>query len=222
MSRLFWYLFPRDHAEANDARKSYFIASQSEMKLKTKKLGSESSQSPPRRLAILAKPRVSRDIPSRAFTKEFPMNRLSALFLSIFTGVSTVAAAQSTQSVVAEYPRQLVEMPAQALALMRQDMLDHLGALTRVVGLVGNGQFQEAAKLAESQLGRSAMGKHRSTGTPPGRYMPEAMRALGMGMHAAASEFAVTAQTEDQAATLAALQSVMSSCVACHSTFRTH
>ena len=104
---------------------------------------------------------------------------------------------------------------------MRQDMLDHLATVTTLIGLVGNSQFQEAAEVAESKLGRSAMGKHRGTGTPPGRYMPDAMRSLGMGLHAAASEFAVTAQTEDQPATFAALQTLMSSCVACHATFRT-
>jgi len=148
-------------------------------------------------------------------------NRFGSVLLSILGGIAAATAVQATEDPVAGDPRQFVEMPAQALALMRQDMLDHLATVTTLIGLVGKGQFQEAAETAESKLGRSAMGKHRGTGAPPGRYMPDAMRALGMGLHAAASDFAATARTGDQAATFAALQNLMSGCVACHSTFRT-
>ena len=51
--------------------------------------------------------------------------------------------------------------------------------------------------------------------------MPDAMRQMGWDMHAAASEFAQVAKGGDTAKTYAVLQKVMTSCVACHMSFRT-
>ena len=55
-------------------------------------------------------------------------------------------------------------------------------------------------------------------------YMPAQMRALGLSMHAAASDFADVAEraeaTHDAAAVLKALSLITPNCVACHSAYR--
>lgn len=118
--------------------------------------------------------------------------------------------------------RPLVEMPEQARALMRQDMLMHLASLNSLLGLLAAGDMAEAAEVAETELGLSSMGKHRATGMGPGRFMPPEMRQLGWTMHQAASEFARVAREGNAAASYAALQQVTSACVACHMSYRTY
>lgn len=117
--------------------------------------------------------------------------------------------------------RLLVDMPAEAQALMRQDMLDHLAALDAIVTALGAGDPNAAADTAERQLGRAAMGKHRASGMGPGRFMPLEMRDLGWSMHAAADAFAAEARKGDLRGTLDALQKITSACVSCHAVYRT-
>lgn len=120
--------------------------------------------------------------------------------------------------------RQLVTMPDLPRALMRADMQDHLVALNEIFESLAENNLAEAAETAEKRLGNSSMGKHAvmARGQGPGRFMPDAMRQIGWSMHAAGSEFAVAAKEGDTAKTYAALQKIMSSCVACHMSFRTH
>lgn len=116
--------------------------------------------------------------------------------------------------------RQLVSMPAQAQQILRKDMTDHLAALNQVLGHLAASEFQQASELAESRLGRSSMGRHRGSGMGPGRFMPPEMHGLAMGMHQAASEFAVVARKQDLPAAYSGIQRVTSFCVACHASFR--
>lgn len=127
------------------------------------------------------------------------------------------------QKAVPEEHRQLVAMPAPAQAAQRADMLDHLAALNEILGYAAEGKWAEAADTAESRLGESSMGKYRMAlrGQGPGRYMPDAMRQMGWNMHGAASRFAKVAKEGDTAKSLAALQEVTASCVACHMSYRT-
>jgi nanoRNase/pAp phosphatase (c-di-AMP/oligoRNAs hydrolase) len=140
----------------------------------------------------------------------------------LFVLAASQAVAQ-TQQAVPEDHRQLVSMPAPAQAAQRADMLDHLAALNEILGYAAEGKWQDAAETAEKRLGESSMGKYRMAlrGQGPGRFMPDAMRQLGWGMHSAASQFAKTAKEGDTAKSLAALQQVSQACVACHMSFRT-
>jgi hypothetical protein len=118
-------------------------------------------------------------------------------------------------------PRQLVSMPEQARKLMREDMLDHLSALNEIMGYLGENNLEAAADVAETRMGKSSMGKHRATGMGPGRFMPIEMRNLGWGMHESATEFALVAKEGDLKNANSALQKVITSCVACHYSYRT-
>lgn len=119
--------------------------------------------------------------------------------------------------------RQLVNMPDLPRSLMRADMQDHLAALNEIIGYLAENKLSAAAETAEKRMGQSSMGKHAyiARGQGPGRFMPDTMRQMGWNMHDAASEFAKEAKSGDQAKSLAALQQLTSSCVACHMSFRT-
>ena len=117
--------------------------------------------------------------------------------------------------------RQLVSLPVQARELMRKDMLDHLTALNEIIGYLASNNLDAAADVAETRMGRSSMGKHRSTGMGPGRFMPLEMRNLGWGMHDAATAFSKIAKQGDLKNAYSALQKITGSCVACHYSYRT-
>ncbi len=117
--------------------------------------------------------------------------------------------------------RIMVDMPAAALNLMRQDMLSHLAALNAIIAALGNGDQNTAADIAEKQLGRATMGRHQGTGMGPGRSMPMEMRNIGWRLHDSADAFAAIARKGDAQKTLAALEQITTSCVSCHAVYRT-
>lgn len=119
--------------------------------------------------------------------------------------------------------RQLVNMPDLPRSLMLSDMLDHLAALNEIIGYMAENNLDAAGETAEKRMGQSTMGKHAAIarGQGPGRFMPETMQQMGWNMHDSATEFARVAKTGDRAKSLAALQQLTSSCVACHMSFRT-
>jgi len=140
-----------------------------------------------------------------------------ALFL-----VSTVTLA-SAGPATAEDARQLVRLPPPAQEALRQEMLDNLLTVNEILSLVAAGKVREAGDVAESKLGRSAMGKHRDKPfeARPGPHMPPAMHGIGMDGHQAASEFAAAARTGDRDKALALLPNLTTACVACHFSYRT-
>jgi hypothetical protein len=124
---------------------------------------------------------------------------------------------------LAEDARQLVRLPPPAQEALRQEMLDNLLAVNEILSLMAAGKVREAGEVAESKLGRSAMGKHRDKPfeARPGPYMPPAMHGIGMDGHQAASEFAAVARTGDRDKALALLPNLTGQCVACHFSYRT-
>lgn len=136
-------------------------------------------------------------------------------------GAETISKTQNVVGSPVEDTRLLVSMPDKARELMRKDMLDHLSALTEILGYLASNNLDAAADVAEKRMGRSSMGKHRGTGMGPGRFMPIEMRNLGWGMHDAATEFSKIAKQGDVKSAYNALQKVTSSCVTCHYSYRT-
>ena len=145
------------------------------------------------------------------------LTRLLVLMAALAPGL-----AQAAEPAPPEDPRTLVQMPALQQALIREEMLDNLSALNEVLGYLAAGKLKEAGVAAEKSMGVSTMGKHaaRTGGRGPGRFMPEAMRSIGVGMHQAASEFAEVTKKGDRAAAYTALEPVTAACVACHVGYR--
>lgn len=127
-----------------------------------------------------------------------------------------VTAEQATAPV--EDLRIFVPMPPEARLIMRDQMKQFLVTLSRLQGLLAEGELEQASELAETAMGRTERGRHRGQG--PGRYMPVPMRNLAWGLHDAASEFAQTAATGDLIASYKSLQKIQNSCVACHFSYR--
>lgn len=147
-------------------------------------------------------------------------------FPPLFALAGTLAAfgsALAQDPAATEDARQLIAMPPIARTVMREDMIDHLGALNEILGLMAADKLKEAGDVAEKRMGRSTMGKHaaRTRGQGPGRFMPPEMHGIGMAGHDAASEFAKVAASGDKARALAALQDLTGTCVACHAAYRT-
>jgi hypothetical protein len=119
--------------------------------------------------------------------------------------------------------RALVQMPPEARAELRAEMLDFQSALHQIVIALGEGKYGDAADAAEKQIGLSAMGRHRNAppNARPGMFMPNDMHMIARNMHAAASEFARTARTGELGKSLGALQAVTGACVGCHRAYRT-
>ena len=139
---------------------------------------------------------------------------MKALFFALSL-VSTAAVAEDT--------RQLAKLPAPAQEALREEMQGNLVALNEILSLIAAGKIKEAGEAAETKLGMSAMGKHRTKPLEarPGPHMPPAMHGIGMDGHKAASEFAAAAKTGDRDKALALLPNLMSACVACHYSYRT-
>jgi len=139
----------------------------------------------------------------------------------MLAGGGAIAATADGQGGLEDH-RQLAAMPEKARAILRTDMQDHLVALNEIFGYLAENNLTAAAETAEKRLGNSSIGRHAvmARGQGPGRFMPEAMRQTGWGMHDAASEFAQVVKGGDAARTYTALQKVSSSCVACHMSFR--
>ena len=121
--------------------------------------------------------------------------------------------------------RQLVEMPPEARAILRAEMLDSQLALHLIVGALAENRFAEAGDIAEREMGISTMGKHRKLpkNARPGRFMPDEMHAIGRGSHSAASDFAKLAKEagpNDLPKLLKELQTVTGACIACHRSYR--
>lgn len=148
-----------------------------------------------------------------------------AIFFAMPTAAETKETASGTTATTGDSTtvdaRQLVNMPEQTRFIMKQDMLAHLTALNEIIGLLAHRNFNAVAEVAEQRMGRSSMGKHRSTGMGPGRYMPLEMRNVGWSMHDAASELATLAEKSDLEGSYAALQKITTACVICHSSYRT-
>lgn len=123
----------------------------------------------------------------------------------------------------AEDGRAFVQMPQEARAELRAEMLDFQMALHQIVISLGEGKFVDAADTAEKQIGLAAMGRHRNAppNARPGMFMPNDMHMIARNMHASASEFARIARGGDLAKSLSALQAVTGACVGCHRSYRT-
>ncbi len=144
------------------------------------------------------------------------MKRPAALLAGLLAATTLTAQA-------AEDTRSLVQMPTEARAALRAEMLDFQTALHQIIVALAGGRFAEAADVAERQIGVSAMGRHRTAppNARPGMFMPAEMHVIARDMHVAASEFAKTARGGDLAKSLEALQAVTGACVGCHRAYRT-
>ena len=114
--------------------------------------------------------------------------------------------------------RRLVQLPEMMQQHMMSNMRDHLAAINEILIKMANGDFEDAAEIAEYRLGMSSLESHGASHMA--KFMPAGMRQAGTAMHKAASRFALKAQEEEVLPAYDALSEVTSACVACHSGYR--
>lgn len=116
--------------------------------------------------------------------------------------------------------RELVQLPAPAVTLLRAEMRAHTLAIVEVSGLLADGKFDEAAAAADAGLGFGSMGKLRGNPDAPGRHMPPGMRRLGIGLHDAANAWSESIRSTDAKRIFAGYQAVTAACASCHMAYR--
>jgi hypothetical protein len=104
---------------------------------------------------------------------------LPLLTFNTAQGEETVGKPGAEKEAAVSDPRQLVNIPEQSRLYLRDDMLEHMTALNQIIGYLAVNDFDAAAEVAETKMGKSSMGKHRATGMGPGRFMPLAMGNIG-------------------------------------------
>jgi cytochrome c556 len=124
-----------------------------------------------------------------------------------------------------EDDRELVKLPPMMQEHMLANMRDHLAAIEEILGELASGNVDEASAIAENRLGMSSLSLHGAKHL--GKFMPEAMGAIGTQMHHAASRFSIVAQDAElnagktpQREVYKALQEITGNCNACHRAYR--
>ena len=143
--------------------------------------------------------------------------------LVIITAVLLAALGVSRSS--AQDAREIVKLPEPMQEHMLGNMRDHLASLNDIIGDVGDGKFDEAAKVAEQHLGMSSLTAHDAAHMAP--FFPKPMQDMGTSMHHAASRLVIVLQDASVSPSLdtmrnvsRALHEVTQSCTACHASYR--
>ena len=119
----------------------------------------------------------------------------------------------------------MVKLPEPMQEHMLGNMRDHLASLNEIIGDVGDGKFDVAAKVAEQHLGMSSLTAHDAAHMAP--FFPKPMQDMGTSMHHAASRLVIVLQDASVSPSLdttrnvsRALHEVTQSCVSCHASYR--
>lgn len=97
-----------------------------------------------------------------------------------------------------------------------QNMRSHVVAVQSIVGLLANGDFDQAAEVAHSQLGLTEEMRMMCTTISDNKDFTR----MGLAFHQSADQLGDTLKTKDMKKSLDALHATMNYCVQCHATFR--
>jgi hypothetical protein len=121
--------------------------------------------------------------------------------------------------------RQMVKLPEPMQEHMLSNMRDHLVSLNDIIAYVGDGKFDEAAKVAERRLGMSSLTAHDAAHMAP--FFPKPMQDMGTSMHRAGSRLVIILQDASVTPSLQSMQDVTralheitSACTSCHAAYR--
>ena len=116
---------------------------------------------------------------------------------------------------MAEDGRASLHLAAPMRMMQKRMMREHLAAVQAIVGLVADGRFDEAAKIAHEKLGLTPAMKKMCD-----MFGNNDFRTMGLAFHSQADELGEVLKTRNLNKSLRALHSVLNSCVQCHARFR--
>jgi hypothetical protein len=103
------------------------------------------------------------------------------------------------------------QMKAHQLSNMRS----HIVAIQTIIGLIGEGDFNKASKIAHSKLGMTEKMKKMCN-----MFDNDNFKKLGLQFHKSADILSDVLQTKDMNKSLRALHNTMNYCIQCHAIFR--
>ena len=109
-----------------------------------------------------------------------------------------------------------LNLPAQMQEHLLGNMRQHLVVINKLLGMLGRDELNEAAELAEGELGMSSLDKHGASHIA--KFYPKASAQFGTNMHKAASRFARIAEEGDALVAYRAVGEITENCVGCHAT----
>ena len=95
------------------------------------------------------------------------------------------------------------------------NMRGHVEAIKSIVGLMSEGKFEDASKIAHTRIGLTPEMQSMC-----GMFNNENFTKLGLAFHKSGDELGDVLLTKDVNASLRALNKTMRYCVECHATYR--
>jgi hypothetical protein len=95
------------------------------------------------------------------------------------------------------------------------NMRSHIEAIKSIVGLIAEGDFDNASKTAHTKLGLTEEMKQMCN-----MFGNEEFKKLGMEFHESGDELGDVLQKKDVNLSLKAINRTMGYCIQCHATFR--
>ena len=96
-----------------------------------------------------------------------------------------------------------------------KNMRRHLEAVQKIIRLLAERRFEQASRIAHSELGLTEEMKKMCN-----MYDNEDFKSLGLEFHKSADKLAEVLKTKDLNRALTALNSTLDFCISCHKTFR--
>jgi len=106
-------------------------------------------------------------------------------------------------------------LPAKMKMHQLANMRSHVDAIRTIVGLMGDGDFDSASKIAHLKLGLTPEMKKMCS-----MFNNDDFKKLGFAFHNSGDALAKVLKTKDMTKSLHALHTTMNYCVQCHATFR--
>lgn len=108
-----------------------------------------------------------------------------------------------------------LNLPPQMKLHQLANMRAHVEAVRAIVGLVATSEFENASKIAHSQLGLTEEMEGMCNA-----FENEEFKRIGMAFHKSGDVLGDVLSTKDMNKSLIALRNTMNYCVECHATFR--
>ena len=111
--------------------------------------------------------------------------------------------------------RTSLALPPEMKQHQLSNMREHVAAIKSIVGLMAENKFEDASKIAHTQLGLTPEMQSMCS-----MFDNENFKKLGLAFHKSGDDLGDALHTKDINTSLRALNKTMEYCVTCHATYR--